>query len=233
MASTQLKVATATEAQINLDEMRKAHAILHSPGQQVEIRVLLKEGGAMTGQFDDDAKMFEWLKNTDDPGVAVVWWSIQQLITEPATNDLQRRKGSGNNSVARRNWIIVDIDPVRETDPASEAEINAGTQKVQEIVDWLAARDIGPRLATMTGNGYHLYFATDGWANDEHHNDMARVFVGMLDSKFSDDKVKVDTATANPGRLGKIPGCISRKGEEKRVAGIALLKSKALPTPPL
>jgi hypothetical protein len=204
-----------TPLKLNLDEARKAHAILHSPGQQVEIRVLLKDGGAMTGRFDDDAKMLEWLKDADDPGVEVVWWSIQQLIQEPATNDLQRRKGSGNNSVARRNWIIIDIDPIRETDPASDTEINAAIQKTQEIVDWLAARDIGPRLATMTGNGYHLYFPTDGWANDEHQNNMAKVFVGLLDSKFSDENVKVDTASANPGRLGKIPGCISRKGEEK------------------
>jgi P4 family phage/plasmid primase-like protien len=213
---TIMNAATSMDiTKINLDEARKAHAILHSPGHQVEIRILLKDGGAMTGRFEGDAKMFEWLKDADDPGVEVVWWSIQQLIPEPATNDLQRRKGSGNNSVARRNWIIVDIDPVRETDPASETEIDAAIQKTQEIVDWLAARNIGPCLATMTGNGYHLYFPTDGWANDEHHNNMAKVFVGMLDSKFSDNKVKVDTASANPGRLGKIPGCISRKGEEK------------------
>ena len=37
----------------------------------------------------------------------------------------------------------------------------------------------------------------------------------MLSAKFSDGEVKIDTATANPGRLGKVPGCISRKGKEE------------------
>ena len=72
-----------------------------------------------------------------------------------------------------------------------------------------------PRLAIMSGNGYHLYIATNGWVNDEAHNSVAKAFIGMLSAKFSDDKVKVDTATANPGRLGKVPGCISRKSKEE------------------
>src|ERR1700728_4983708 len=98
-----MNTATGMDAvKINLDEVRKAHELLHSPGQQVEIRVLLKDSGAMSGRFDDDAKMFKWLKEADEPGVAVVWWSIQQLIPEPATNDLQRRKASTNASVATR-----------------------------------------------------------------------------------------------------------------------------------
>ena len=65
--------------QINWNDVRKAHAILHQPGQQVEIRVLLKEGGAMSGRFDDEGKMLGWLKDADSPDVAVAWWTIQQL----------------------------------------------------------------------------------------------------------------------------------------------------------
>jgi len=207
--------ATVEDSQkINLDDVRKAHAILHSPGQQVEIRVLLKDGGAMTGRFDDESKMLEWIENADDPSVAVVWWSIQQLVPEPATNDLQRRKASGNESVAIRNWLIVDVDSVRETDPASDDELYLASVKTNKVLDWLGTKGMAPRLAIMSGNGYHLYFATDGWPNDDEHNSIAKAFVGMLSAKFSDDKVKIDIATANPGRLGKVPGCISRKGVE-------------------
>ena len=90
-----MNVTTETPLKLTLDDVRKAHAILHAPGQQVEIRVLLNEGGAMSGRFDDEAKMLEWLQSADEPGVAVVWWSIQQLIPEPATNGLQRGKASG------------------------------------------------------------------------------------------------------------------------------------------
>ena len=207
--------ASMDRTKINLDEVRKAHSILHCSGQQVEIRVLLKDGGAMTGRFDDEAKMFEWLKDADEPGVAVVWWSIQQLIPEPATNDLQRRKASTNDSVALRNWLIVDIDPEREADPASDSELYLAGVKTNEVLDWLETKGVVPRLVIMSGNGYHLYFATDGWPNDEEHNSVAKAFIGMLSAKFSDGEVKIDTATANPGRLGKVPGCISRKGKEE------------------
>jgi hypothetical protein len=200
---------------INLDFVRKAHAILHTPGQQVEIRVLLKEGGAMSGRFDDETKMIEWLQSVDEPGVAVVWWSIQQLIPEPATNGLQHGKASGNDSVAARNGLIVDVDPVRDSDPASDAELYLACEKTNEVLHWLHTKQIQPRLAILSGNGFHIYIATDGWPNDGEHNGIAKSFIGMLSAKFSDGEVKIDTAPANPGRLGKVPGCIIRKGDEE------------------
>jgi putative DNA primase/helicase len=202
-------------SQISLNEVRKAHAILHRPGQQVEVRVLLKEGGAMSGRFDSEEKMLDWLKDADSPDVAAAWWSIQPLSPEPATNDLLRRKASGNESVAARHWILVDVDPVRATDPASEEEVHLASVKTNEVLDWLSSKGIVPRLALMSGNGYHLNFATDDWPNDEDHNRLAKTFIGMLSAKFSDAEAKIDSATANPGRLGKIPGSISRKGEEE------------------
>jgi P4 family phage/plasmid primase-like protien len=227
-----MSAAIEDSQKINLDFVRKAHAILHTPGQQVEIRALLKEGGTLSGRFDDEAKMLEWLQSADEPGVAVVWWSIQQLIPEPATNVLQRGKASGNDSVAARNWLIVDVDPVRDTDPASEAELCLASEKTNEVLDWLRTKRIRPRLAILSGNGYHLYIPTDGWPNDVEHNGVAKAFIGMLSAKFSDGEVKIDTATANPGRLGKVPGCISRKGDEEedrphRMVGIEYVGNAA------
>ncbi len=164
--------------QINLNDVRKAHAILHRPGQQVEIRVLLKDGGAMVGCFDDEEKMLDWLKDADSPDVSVAWWSIQQLSREPATNDLQRRKGTGNESMARRHWIFIDVDPVRESDPASDEELAAAESKYEAVLLWLSEHSIEPRMTAMSGNGYHIYVPVDGWPNDEEHNDLAKAFIG-------------------------------------------------------
>lgn len=210
-----MDVSLEVSPKIDLDVVHKAHQILHKPDQQVELRVLLKEGRAMSGRFDDEAKMLEWLKHADDPSVALVWWSVQQLIPEAATNDLQHRKASTNGSVAIRNWIIVDIDPDRDRDPASDTELRLASIKTNEVLDWLKTNGIRPLLVILSGNGYHLYIPTDNWPNDEEHNRLAKAFLEMLSAKFSDDEVKIDSATANPGRLGKVPGCISRKGEEE------------------
>ena len=89
------------------------------------------------------------------------------------------------------------------------------TRRQNEVLHWLYTKRIQPRLAILSGNGFHLYIATDGWPNDGEHNGIAKAFIGMLSAKFSDGEVKIDTATANPGRLGKVPGCISRKGDEE------------------
>jgi putative DNA primase/helicase len=199
--------------QINLDDVRKAHATLHRPGQQVEVRVLLKEGGAMAGRFDNAEKMLGWLKDADSPDVAVAWWSIQPLIPEAVTNDLQRRKASGNDSVATRRWIFIDVDPVRESDPASDEELTAAESKYEAVLLWLNEHGMKPGMTAMSGNGFHIYVPVDGWPNDDEHNNLAKAFIGVLDAKFSDNRAKVDVATANPGRVAKIPGTVSRKGE--------------------
>lgn len=211
---TTMNAATAMDTtKIYLDDVRKAHAILHSPGQQVEVRVLLKEGGAMAGRFENEEQMLDWLKDADSPDVAVAWWSIQQLSPEPATNDLQRRKASGNDSMTTRRWIFIDVDPVRESDPASDEEVASAESKYEAVLIWLSEHGIEPRMTAMSGNGYHIYVPVDGWPNNEEHNNLAKAFIGVLDAKFSDERVKVDTVTANPGRVAKIPGTVSRKGE--------------------
>jgi hypothetical protein len=206
-------IAVVVPQQINLDNVRTAHSILHRGGQQVEIRVPIDGGGALSGRFDDERKMLHWLTEVDGPDVIVAWWTIQELKPEPATNDLQRRRGSGNESVAVRYWIFIDVDPVRDIDPASDEELGAAESKYNEALRWLCERGIEPSLTAMSGNGFHLYIAVDGWPNDKEHNDLVKAFIGVLDARFSDDRVKIDIVTANPGRLAKIPGTVSRKGQ--------------------
>jgi P4 family phage/plasmid primase-like protien len=223
-------ISLMEKTKINLNEVRDAHAVLHSRGQQVEIRVLLKDGGALTGRFDDDAKMFDWLNAADDPGVEVVWWTIQQLSPEPATNDLQRRKASGNDSMANRRWIFIDVDPVRESNPASEEELAAAESKYEAVLLWLSEHGIEPAMTAMSGNGYHIYVPVDGWPNDEEHNKLAKAFIEVFDATLSDNQAKVDAATANPGRVAKTPGTVSRKGEHSalrpyRISSVLLSKT--------
>ena len=108
----------------------------------------------------------------------------------------------------------MDFDPNRDTDPASESEVDSALTTTNAVLAWLLTKEIGSRLAIMSGNGYHLYIPTNGWPNDDKHNRLAKAFIQMLAGKFSNSSVKIDTATSNPARLGKIPGCISRKGTE-------------------
>ena len=114
--------------------------------------------------------------------------------------------------MAARHWIFIDVDPVRETDPGSDEELAAAESKYEAVLVALRERGIEPGMTAMSGNGYHIYVPVDGWPNDEEHNSLVKAFIGMLDAKFSDDRAKVDAATANPGRLAKIPGTVSRKG---------------------
>jgi len=62
-----------------------------------------------------------------------------------------------------------------------------------------------------SGNGSHLTAKID-LPNDEQTRDLVKDCLEALDSKFSDDKVKVDTSTFNAGRIWKIYGTMARKG---------------------
>ena len=207
---------------IDLADVQKAHQILHAPGQQVEIRVLIKDGYSMLGRFDNVAKMFEWLLAADhDPNVTAIWWTIQELSPESAPNNLERRYGSKNESMARRRWIFVDVDRAKKKDapasndrPASGEELAALESRFQVVLGWLEEHGITPSLTAMSGNGYHLFVPVDNWPNDAEHENLAKAFIRTLNTKFSDEKVNIDVATAHAGRLAKVPGTVSRKGDE-------------------
>jgi hypothetical protein len=61
-------VSLEVSQKINLDEVRKAHQILHACSGPTDLRVKTGQG-AMSGVFDDDVKLFEWIVVADESAV--------------------------------------------------------------------------------------------------------------------------------------------------------------------
>jgi hypothetical protein len=80
-----------------------------------------------------------------------------------------------------------------------------------EIRSFLSERGISSIFAD-SGNGYHLLVRIDLQANELSRSLVESLLKG-LDAKFSNVQVGVDTTCFNEGRVCKIYGTVSRKGE--------------------
>jgi hypothetical protein len=64
-----------------------------------------------------------------------------------------------------------------------------------------------------SGNGAHLLYRID-LANDEPATLRVQGCLAAFDAIFSNDRVSVDTANFNAGRIWKLYGTVSRKGDD-------------------
>jgi hypothetical protein len=109
-------------------------------------------------------------------------------------------------------WLYLDIDPHRPPEISStEAEVAAALQRRDAILN------DHPQLASSaawgcSGNGAWILIRLPDYPNDPQHTAILPKALAALDRKYSDDLVRIDTATANPSRLIGLPGTIKAKG---------------------
>lgn len=131
-------------------------------------------------------------------------------------NPVMTTVGSGSASdahVARRRWLLVDVDPGRPAGTSStDAEKAAARGVADAILDWLRGRGWpGPILAD-SGNGYHLLYRVD-LPNDDASRDLIRRLLEALAGRFNTPGIEVDTTVFNASRICKLYGTLARKGE--------------------
>jgi hypothetical protein len=109
-------------------------------------------------------------------------------------------------------WLYLDIDPVRPPEISStDAELAAAIQRRDAILcdhpEFAAAGAWG-----CSGNGAWILVRLPDYPNDSPHAALLAKTLATLDKKYSDDTVRIDTATANPARLIGLPGTLKAKG---------------------
>jgi hypothetical protein len=63
-----------------------------------------------------------------------------------------------------------------------------------------------------SGNGAWILVRLADYPNDAHHASLLAKALAVLNQKYSDNIVRIDTATANPARLIGLPGTMRAKG---------------------
>jgi hypothetical protein len=196
---------------------------LFAPDQVVEVRALDVPNGnyppaAHTGFFmaGDGAGLAK--AALDAPaGATGVYATLNPLA--PALHarrrDRLQRAGKGDAStdadVLARRWLLVDVDPRRPGKvSATDAEKAAAGDVALAAREDLHARGWPEPVVADSGNGYHLLYRVDLPADD---GGLVRRALAALARRFDTPAAAVDPAVFNPGRLGKVPGTLARKGD--------------------
>lgn len=203
--------------------LAKLYELLIRPEQVVELRAL--EVKPKYGKPYTESGYFEGTKLRELASAAYrltrqakgVYFSLNPV--DPSL--LARRKNrtelakpgetTTDADILRRQWLLVDADPVRKSGiSASDEEKRHALDTILEVREFLRARDWSEPILSDSGNGYHLLFPIDLPAND--HGLVQRVLKALA-QKFDDNYVKIDQQVFNPARICKLPGTLARKGD--------------------
>jgi hypothetical protein len=156
------------------------------------------------------------------------------LCLNPVALDCRPEKAVKDEHVARRRWLMVDVDPVKpaehKDDPATDGE-KAGTLA--------AAGCVRAELGTLgwpepvvidSGNGTYLLYRVDMEA-DERSRELCRGFLHRLAERMTGPKAKIDRATHNAGRIAKLPGALSKKRGARESAARPFRLARLLSVP--
>lgn len=201
-------------------EILKTLNVLHEPGSVIELRALYK-GIKRTdaGYFDGDsrpglAKEAVRLSN-EGTAVYISMNEIDPQLLARYANRVQRYADATvtDANVTRRKWLLVDIDPQRPKNTSATHEklslADSCRESVRQFLDGLGWPD---PVEAESGNGFHLLYRID-LPNDTVSADLIKRCLEALSEKFDDDKVKIDRSVFNAGRIVKLHGTVSNKGD--------------------
>lgn len=205
----------------DLDEIRRALALMVEPGTTVELRIPETKGtgGIVAGYFTDLEKLAR----------AALQWSGRAasayLTLNPVLDDLLARAcnrietytKSGfctkDKEILRRRWWLVDLDPIRPKGISStDTEHEAALRRAWLCRDWLSEQGAPDPIFADSGNGAHLLYRIDT-PNDEASELVIKSALQTLAQRFDDEAVQVDTSTFNASRVSKLYGTAAAKGD--------------------
>lgn len=151
----------------------------------------------------DDEQIYFVLNRIDD--ACYGRQQSEKIIKSPkiTTND---------NDIIRRNWVMIDFDPIRKTGVNSnEEEFELAHKKAQYVFQFLRTNGFQEPVICKSGNGWHLQYRVD-LPNDDQTTETIKRFFAYLGHVFSDENVDIDQKVFNKARLCKLYGTMAKKG---------------------
>jgi hypothetical protein len=170
-------------------------------------------GTTIAGWFDDNERLLAEARRLSGVSGYVSINPVRLDLLARADNRLMRARHTTRDAdIVCLRWLFLDIDPIRP------AEISSSSA---ELASAVARRDAilsdHPEIAAKSawgssGNGAWILVRLPDYPNDPPHTKLLARALAVFDHKYSDNTVKIDTATANPSRLIGLPGTIKAKG---------------------
>lgn len=202
-----------------MDEVEVRKAILNLKGENklFEIRIIPNKGKkTLSGYFQTADKAIEKLNKQDlkNSNVYIVLNEINEACysREQRDNFVLSDTTTSDNDIVVRDWILVDLDPIRPKGTSStDEQIKKALEKSSKIHNFLLEQGFPRPIVGFSGNGYHLLYRIKMLNNDEN-KELLKSFLVALDELFSDDVVAVDQVNFNAARVCKLYGTVAHKG---------------------
>jgi hypothetical protein len=186
-----------------------------------EVRIL-KAGklGTVSGYFKLPEHIDEMVAAVEEhDGAYNVYWTINPVHPDLLARAYNRTKPyqiytTEDRAVIKRNWLPIDIDPVRYAGISSSDEEKAAAKLVMfDVVKWLTEQGWPLPVKATSGNGYHIPYRID-LPNNDDSMELVKGVLSALAARFDNDRAHVDTTLYNASRILKAYGTKACKGDD-------------------
>jgi hypothetical protein len=184
-------------------DVANAHALIHKPGQVVELRCIGTQ--VWTGTFREDKPLYENIDAAmQEPGMERIQWSINTIRDDyPVTNSLQPGGSAvGKADIAWRDYVYVDFD--LKTGPSLDE------RDIAEPLRYLKGFGSSSPVIVSSGRGLNVLFKA-GWKLAEETVDVAAFLKSLAIMFAGNARFAIDPATASPERGIRVPGTTNIK----------------------
>jgi len=204
------------------EAIEKQMQIFFEPGEVRELRALKSiDGfkGTASGYFDNVSDFAKQAANLDGQfqGIYFTINPVKPSLLARAQNRIRKKTDltTGDKNIAHRAWILIDIDPIRETGISSTTEqLKWAVELAYKILDGLQQliKIDFTYIVASSGNGAHLLIKVN-LPNDPAHAELVCRFLRYLGLRYNTDKLDVDQKVFNAARICKVYGTTARKGD--------------------
>jgi hypothetical protein len=173
-------------------------------------------GATLAGWFNSNERLIDQARKLRGvSGYVTINPVCADLLSRSDNRVVRVRHTTRDADIVCLRWLYLDIDPLRPPEISSTES---------ELALAIARRDaiLGdhPELAASamwgcSGNGAWILVRLPDYENDSVHAAIAARAVSTFDRRYSDNRVRIDTATANPARLIGLPGTVKAKGSNR------------------
>jgi hypothetical protein len=194
---------------------------IFSTGDIVELRAQ-RSGDMPSGRFNDLTRLaYSAIEMQSKHGATGCYFTVCPLKLDSRiverhglTNTLLEGVawGAGNNDIACRTALLLDVDSARPSGVCStEAEKAQARKVLDNALAYLRSKGWPEPIIVDSGNGYHAYYRI---ARLAAKMPAWEYVLGLLGALHNTPYASIDTAVANPGRIVRLPGSMNMKGED-------------------
>lgn len=207
----------------------------------VEIRLIEPiTGKTYSGYFKDVDTLIEALKPYEHCNAYWVLNQINDACYSRAQHDkfiAKPKETTSDRDIIGYDFIFVDVDVNRPSGVCSnDEEFAYAKKKANEIYAYLRSEQITNCIVAVSGSGVHILIRV-ALQNTPDRQKLVKDFLDALGMIFSDERVHIDGAVANPARLCRAYFWPNMKGENTkerphRMAYIVRYSEDTTPTAP-